>query len=172
MPTYCQVTELLVGDIPLPRGLKAQQYVDSATDEIDMSIGFLYQTPVDITEDSDVIRPARLLLKQTCIKLATGRLILAMSTVAQRTELHAYGKRLVDEALAILAQIASGDIILTGALPLNPPEEGADNFTGPQIHNVDGESNVEAFYDRVANPYYRFPYSRRTTQNPEGGLIA
>lgn len=168
--SYCETTELLVGDIPLPKGLRPQQYVDSAANEIDMSIGFIYETPVNIAEDSPVVRPARLLLKETCIKLASGRLILAMSTVAQRTELHAYGRRLVDEALAIIRQIASGEIILTGAARVET-EDPTSDFTGPQIHNVDAESNVEAFYDRVANPHYVFPPLSRVYGNPEGGMI-
>lgn len=172
MPNYCDVDELLVGDMPLPRGLRPQQYVDSATSEIDMMIGFIYQTPIDISDTSPVIRPARLLLKETARKLATGRLILAMSTVAQRTELHAYGARLVDEALAVLRQIAAGEIILTGALPMDTGPEPEANFTGPQIANVDPESHVEAYYDRVANPYYNYFGGYPVLRNDRGGLIA
>ena len=163
MTTYCEVDELLVGDMPLPRGTRPQQYVDSATNEIDMHIGFLYTTPINMADDSPVIRPARLLLKEVCRKLASGRLILAQSAVAQRTELHAYGKRLVDEALEIIRSITAGEILLVGATPL-PTEDGTDNqFTGPQIANIDAESNVEAFYDRIANPNYHYTY-------PLGGL--
>lgn len=161
--TYCGVDELLVGDMPLPRGTRPQQYVDSATNEIDMHIGFLYATPINMEDNSPVIRPARLLLKEVCRKLATGRLILAMSTVAQRTELHAYGKRLVDEALEIIKAITSGEVILTGATPLDTGDGTDTQFTGPQIANVDVESNVEAFYDRISNPNYHYTY-------PLGGL--
>lgn len=168
--SYCETTDLLVGDIPLPKGLRPQQYVDSAANEIDMNIGFIYETPVNIAEDSPVVRPARLLLRETCVKLASGRLILAMSTVAQRTELHAYGKRLVDEALAVLARIAAGEIILTGATPV-PSDESDTNFTGPQIHNVDSESNVEAFYDRIANPRYVFGPVDRIYGGTDGSMV-
>lgn len=168
--SYCETTDLLVGDIPLPKGLRPQQYVDSAANEIDMHIGFIYETPVNIAEDSPVVRPARLLLRELCIKLASGRLILAMSTVAQRTELHAYGASLVTEALAILGRISSGEIILTGATQV-PSDDEDGNFTGPQIHNVDPESNVEAFYDRVANPNYFFGPMDRAYGRTDGGMV-
>jgi hypothetical protein len=159
VPNYCTVEDLLVGDMRLPAGLRPQQYVDSATNEVDMNIGFLYVTPIDVTESSAVIRPVRLLLSETTKKLASGRLILAMSTAGQRTELHAYGKRLVDEALATLKQIVSGEITLLGVPILDPDGDGDTEFSGPQIANLDAESNVEAFYDRVANPHYVFPFS-------------
>lgn len=169
--TYCETTDLLVGDMPLPRGLRPQQYVDSASNEIDMHIGFVYTTPVNVADDSPVIRPARLILKETAIKLSSGRLILAMSTSAQRTELHAYGKRLVDEALAIINQIASGEIVLHGADRLDVGDGSETNFTGPQIHNVDAESNVEAFYDRISNPNYRFSAAERYYPGGDGLVI-
>lgn len=168
MPNYSEVTDLLVGDLRLPAGLRPQQYVDDATNEIDSVIGFIYQTPIDISSDNTpVVRPVRLLLKRVANTLASGRLILAMSTGTQRTELHAYGAKLVDDATAVLRQIASGEILLKGAPVIDNPDDPNAQFTGPQIANLDAESNVEAFYDRIANPYHVFGFER-LTRNPDG----
>lgn len=168
MPTYSEVSDMLVGDMPLPKGIRPQQYVDDATDEIDSHIGFIYVTPVDIwSDDTPVVRPARLLLKRIANQLASGRLIMAMSTGTQRTELHAYGSDLVRQALTALQQLAAGDVVLPGAPTVEDPDNPDTNFTGPQIANVDAESNVEAFYDRIANPYYSFGFER-LTRNPDG----
>lgn len=172
MPNYSEVTDLLVGDIPLPKGLKPQKYVDDATAEIDSIIGFVYQTPIDLSEDSTVARPVRLLIKRLANNLASGRLILAMSTGGQRMELHAYGASLVSEATLVLQQIAAGDLLLPGVPPVDAtPGDPSDQFTGPQIANVDPESNVESFYDRIANPYYCFAPYGTAKQSGEGALI-
>jgi hypothetical protein len=41
--------------------------------------------------------------------------------------------------------------------------------TVPLINNLDGESNVEAFYDRIANPAFRYPPQRDyLAPNPDG----
>lgn len=153
---YSEESDLLVGDMPLPKGMRPQKYVDDATNEIDSVIGFIYKTPVPMLDDSPAVRPTRLLLKRLANMLATGRLIMAMTTGGQRLELHAYGADLVRQAVATLAQIGSGEIVLAGAELLDPVAGDDPAFTGPQIANVDDESNVEAFYDRVANPNYLF----------------
>lgn len=153
---YSEESDLLVGDMPLPKGMRPQKYVDDAGDEIDSVIGFIYKTPVPMLDTSPVVRPARLLLKRLNNMLASGRLIMAMTTGGQRLELHAYGADLVRQALITLTQIGNGEILLAGAEMLDPVEGEDPAFTGPQIYNVDEESNVEAFYDRVANPNYLF----------------
>lgn len=154
---YSEETDLLIGDMPLPKGLRPQKYVDDGADEIDSVIGFIYVTPVNIDGDSTpVVRPVRLLLKRLNNMLASGRMIMAMTTGGQRQELHAYGASLVREAVAVLKQIADGEILLEGAERVGNDEDPNDQFTGPQVFNLDGESNVESFYDRIANPAYCF----------------
>ena len=167
---YSEPSDLLVGDMPLPRGMKPQSYVDDAADEIDSTIGFIYETPVDIaTDTTTVARPVRLLLKRLNNLLASGRLIQAMTVGGQRQELHAYGASLVNQALDVLKQIQAGDLVLEG-VPLIENPDNPEKFSGPQIFNLDAESNVESFYDRIANPYYSFGVERLTF-NPDG-LIA
>jgi len=166
---YSEDTDLLIGDMPLPKGMLPQRYVDDAANEIDSMIGFIYQTPVDISSDSTpVARPVRLLLRRLSNNLASGRLIMAMTTGGQRQDLHAYGAKLVADAVEILKQIQAGDLFLEGVPLVERTGQDPDSqFTGPQIANVDAESNVESFYDRIANPYYCFGVDR-LAYNPDG----
>lgn len=153
MVAYSEVADLLTGKIPTPSSLDPQKYVDDATDEIDSKIGLIYKTPIDLGEFSDVPRPVRLLLKRINNFLASGRLILAVASPQEQANLHAYGWSLVREATAALDSIASGEVTIDGAERLT---DDTVAITAPLISNVDSESNVEAFYDRLANPDYHF----------------
>lgn len=155
--TYSATTDLLTGNIPVSGPVDPEKFVADAADEIDSRIGHIYKTPIDIadTPENPIARPARLLLKRVSNFLASGRLMMAAAAGSQKLEVNAYAERLVNEALEALNQIATGDIQLTGAERVEDvPGEGTS--TGPQIHNLDAESNVEAFYNRIANPAYTF----------------
>jgi len=152
MATYSEVEDLLTGNIPMPDYVNKDKYVQDAADEIDSKIGFVYVTPVDISETSDVPRPARLLLKRINNFLASGRLIMAVAAGGEDDRLHAYGWSLVQDATAALNSIASGEIYLKGADPVNVGEDAI--ITSIIVDNLDPESNVEAFYNRVMNPTY------------------
>jgi len=151
---YSAVSDLLTGNIPVSGPVDPDKYVSDAADEIDSKIGHIYETPIDVTEGGPLSRPARLLLKRISNWLASGRLLMAAAAGSQKMELNAYANKLVSDATFALDQIASGDIILEGA----PRRDGSEepSSTGPQIHNLDPESNVEAFYNRIANPNYRY----------------
>lgn len=164
MAGYCATTDLLYGNIPLPTGITAQKFVDDAAEEIDSYIGMTYLTPVDINA-SELARPVKLLLKRINSHLATGRLILAVTANGEDDRLHAYGASLVTESLATLQAISDGEVTLIGAAPANADDVAV---TGPMIANVDAESNVEAFYGRIANPWYAYPsYDTRNA----GGMV-
>ena len=144
--TYSEVADLLTGQVPLPGSIDASKFVNDASNEVDSYIGFLYETPIDVSDTSPVLRPVRLLLKRLANQLATGRLILAAAAPSEQNRMHSYGRGLVTEALKILKDIADGEIILIGA----PPAVGVEPAsTAPMIANEDAESNVSAFYDRV-----------------------
>jgi hypothetical protein len=166
MATYSEVGDLLNGNIPLPDYVDKQKFVQDAADEIDSKIGFIYVTPIDISDSSDVPRPARLLLKRINNFLATGRLLMAVDAGGEDDRLHAYGWSLVQEATVALSQIASGEIYLKGADPVNVGEDAI--ITSIIVNNLDVESNVEAFYDRVMNPAYFFGYSEAESINTHG----
>jgi phage gp36-like protein len=163
---YSAVGDLLTGQVPTPTYLDPAKYVSDASDEVDSFIGHIYVTPVDVTEMGPTSRPARLLLKRIANWLASGRLLMAASAGNQKLEINAYANTLVADATRALEAVASGDVPLIGA-PLLPSEDETQT-TGPQIYNVDAESNVEAFYDRIANPHYHFLFPR----NPGGELVA
>jgi hypothetical protein len=165
---YSQVSDLLTGGIPLPSTLSAQKYVDDAADEIDSQIGHVFVTPIDATDapGNPVVRPVRLLLKRISNYLATGRLIMAVSSNDEDDRLHAYGLSLVQEATGSLMAIASGQIPLDGVEFVNPDTA---RVTAPMIYNEDPESSVEAFYNRIANPRYTyFPIERTHYVDPDG----
>lgn len=152
---YSEITDLLTGNVPTPAYLSPQKYVDDAADEIDSKIGFVYETPIDVTDSSSnpVSRPVRLLLKRINNFLASGRLLLAVDAGAETDRVHAYGLYLVKEAEESLCAISDGKVNLEGA-ELLPTDQA--RVTAPLIQNVDSESNVEAFYDRIANPNYLY----------------
>lgn len=150
---YCAVTDLLIGDIPLPSYISPEQVVGDAADEIDSCIGFIYQTPVDVSDNGPTARPVMLLLKRINSHLASGRLLHQLDASGEQVQLHAYATSLVKNASAALESIEKGDIILDGV----PTVEGhGDIQTGPLLYNEDVESNVEAFYNRISNPCYFF----------------
>lgn len=150
---YCQTTDLLTGDVPTPAYLSPQKYVDDAANEIDSKIGFVYETPVDITDDPDnpVVRPVRLLLTRLNVFIATGRLLMAVAASGEDERLHAYGWSLVQEATLTLEAIASGKLPLEGVDKLPAAQA---QITAPLSYNEDSESNVSAFYDRIVNPNF------------------
>ncbi len=149
--SYSAVTDLMVGDIPLPSYLSPQKYVDDAADEMDSHIGFLYQTPIDITdvETNPVSRPVRLLLKRISVHLSTGRILMAIAAPTEDSTVHAYGYHMVKDALDALKSISDGAIALDGATSMSTETNAT---TAPLISNLDPESMVEAFYNRVVNP--------------------
>jgi hypothetical protein len=153
---YSATTDLLNGNIPLPSYVNTQKYVDDAADEIDSKIGFIYQTPIDVTTNSLVPRPARLLLKRINNFLATGRILMAVDAGGEEVQVHAYAASLIRDANAALDMIVSGDVIIEGAVRLDTGD--AAQVTAIIVNNLDPESNVEAFYDRIANPSYVYPY--------------
>ena len=162
MAAYSSKDDLLVGGIPTPAYLNLDKLVQDASDEIDSKIGFRYETPINIGTGTPLERPAQLLLKRINNFLATGRLILQVASPEEDTQLHAYGWNLVKEATAALDAIASGQIDLEGAVERDQTADVAV----PLIDNLDPESNVEAFYNRIGNPNYVYPPLVRYT-NPD-----
>lgn len=155
---YSDDADLLTGNVPLPSYLNSDKFVSDAADEIDSKIGFLYVTPVVVSEVIPEKRPTALLLKRINNHLASGRLLLAAAAAGEDRALHAYGASLVSEANAALESIACGEIKLDADKLNSRPD---DLKASPLIGNKDEESNVDAFYDRITNPASPyFPYGR------------
>lgn len=127
----------------------ATHWLDAGADEIDSKIGFVYATPVVLSEAIPAQRPGALLLKKINSWLAMGRAILAASTGNSDDQLHQLGEYYVREALAALDAIASGQITLVGAELVNEQE---DQSTGPMIANLEEDSLVETFDSVFGNP--------------------
>lgn len=163
---YSETEDLLIGDLPLSGVVDPEKYIQDATDEIDSYIGNVYTTPLDVSDTSSIARHSRLLIKRICNHLSTGRLILAVASPSEDTQLHAYGASLVQNALEALVLIAEGKVLLEGA-PSSDTNETV-RVTTPLIYNKDTESQVEAFYDRIANPSYKYPFIEGWTQGQTG----
>src|SRR6478735_1117004 len=151
MAAYSVKGALLLGRIPWPINLAADRVVQTETEETDSKLGHIFDTPFDLSDTGPLSRPARLLIKRINNSLASGRLLLAISSPEENKNVHAYGWNLVKEALDAITCIIEGDIKLDGA----PPADGLSTdstVSTPLINNLDPESHVEAFYDRIANP--------------------
>lgn len=72
---------------------------------------------------------------------------MALHSSNQKLEVNAYAERLIREATESLDAIVAGQILLEGATV-----ENEQAVTAPLINNLDPESNVEAFYDRIVMP--------------------
>lgn len=144
---YSSPDQVLLGNIPLPAPDKVRNAVDRAADEIDGTIGFLYQTPIRSTGPHQ--RAVEALMGNLNNWLATGRLGMELTASTQRVEQHAYFAGLVRQAVVVLDKIVNGGIILEG-VPV--PGGGAPTTVGPMLYNKDDSSNVDDFYDKVTNP--------------------
>ena len=150
---YCEIIDLMIGDLPTSAALDPQKYVNDAADEIDSKIGFVYTTPIPHNITDATPRPVVLLLKRINAHLATGRMILAATLLAEDKQLNAYGQALVNDSEIAISQIAAGQMILDGVLRSGLKAVVAHT---PMILNKDSESSVDAFYDRVVNPNYTY----------------
>lgn len=166
--TYCAVSDILTGDLPLPTYLSPIKFVEDAADEIDSMIGFRYTIPVDVSATSTVKAPGILLLKRLNSHIATGRLLMAADQSGEETDVHKYALFLLQSALTTLQNISDGVVTLPGAgtAPVDPNNPQ----TVPLLYNKDIESGVEAFYDRVANPWYPVTHGYRwaEAESPHG----
>lgn len=143
---YCATEDLRKGDIAVPSYTSLTQYVSNAAEEIDAAVGHIYRTPIEIdAELNPEYRPSVLFLKKLNWLLASGRLILDVAAAGERDNLHAYGKRMLDEAAGMVKMLVTQELVLDGADRVDETDE-EKNFTGPFIHNEDDESLVESFY--------------------------
>lgn len=165
---YSEVSDLLLGDTIVGGGVSKQQFVDAAADEIDSKIGWLYVTPIAVDGDnySNPVIPAlprheALLLKGINNKLASGRLIMTLDIAGEGTTLHAYGARLVKEAMDELHLIANGSVDLSAPRLVTPEQYFADR--APSLSNLDEESLLTPFVQTVhgSRPWYAVPGEAR-----------
>lgn len=162
--SYSSEGDLILGDLQIPAAVSKQDFIDSAAEEIDSKIGFLYVLPIPF---NDLPLHQQLLLKQINNKLASGRLILTLDIAGEETSLHAYGLRLITEAMNELMCIANGDVDLT-APRTNPYDSSTDNNKAAAIVNHDAESAVDMFENSFmrGEPSYWNPGSPTVTANP------
>lgn len=140
MAAYAQQTDLMLGDLALSPSINTEDYLRSASMEIDARVGEVYAVPL-----VGMLAHHALLIKLIAARLASGRLIMAVAVGGEDRQLHAYGQSLVAEAYADIDRIVSGRISLTGVT-----EIGVDQSSNlPGIINRDSGSAVEMFEDSI-----------------------
>lgn len=132
---YAGVDDLLLGDVRLSSRINPLRFINDAAEEIDARVGLIYRLPLVGLEPH-----AQSMLKRINAHLATGRLLLAIDG-GNDDNLHAYGRDLINGALADLAMIANGLIALAGAEKLS----GVLGNTSPAVINQDAYSATAAF---------------------------
>lgn len=156
--TYSEESDLLVGDMMFGPSTSKQKYIDGAADDMNAKIGYIYSLPLaPVSPLTALPEYEQLLLKSINNKLASGRLIMDMAIGGEQQTLHAYAKRLVDEANQELMCIANGDVELSAERRATDAVVIAKNTPG--IRNVDEESLVLGFENTVmrGRPWYSRP---------------
>lgn len=166
---YSRVEDLLLGDLILPRTVSKEQFVQSAADEIEAKLGFIYKTPLApcvVPEGFPEVDPEfkhlpsheQKLVASINNRLASGRLIMTLDTAGEQTTLHAYGFRLVKEALDELHMVANGEVDLT-ACRQDPSNVSGGIDRVPSVLNEDEESLLLGFQNTVlrADPWWSRP---------------
>jgi len=152
--TYSTVDDLLTGDLLISQKVDKQKFVQDAADEMDSKLGFLYELPLApcVTDPPPAV-PATLepheilLLKGINNKLASGRLILTLDIAGEETVLHAYGLRLITEAMNDLMLVANGNVLLSACR--QEMVAGLRSNRTPLCVNRDEESAQDMFESAV-----------------------
>lgn len=136
---YCDVDDLLVGDLRFGNDVLQDRFVLDAADEIDGALGVVYSLPI-----TQAMVPAHSwkTLKRCNAHLATGRLLMAVGVPGEEDAVHAYALFMLREGHELLAALASGQIPLPGV----PQVPGQGDFRAPMIVQGDIESGVDTFY--------------------------
>jgi len=168
MDPYCEPDDLLIGQIKtrIPPTVSLDDFCEQATNEINAKLGFTYAMPfIDPADENDETKKLPIhqwnLIRDIAIKLASGRVILAVTAVNQDTTIHAYGFYLVKDAEVSLMAIANGDVRLrwprvnSEGEPLDPapnPQDADPYAFVPGAENDDAYSATKAFENNFMRP--------------------
>lgn len=153
---YCEPADLYITGTRLPKNgpITPESAINAASDEIDSEIGQLYETPILTSETDEEKRDDSLLLKNICASLATGRLITSMAAGGEQSQMHDYGKYLINFAYARIKQLVTGARDLTSAIKKPQPEEDLMR-KGPIAVHGDAYSLVDNFYENFQPTGYQ-----------------
>ena len=172
---YCEVEDLLIGQMAgrLPPQVVPDDFIEAASAEIDGILGFMYVTPFVMEGENTLPLQQVKLIKTTCAKLASGRIMLAATSTMEQSTIHAYAASLVSDANRTLTVIANGEVNLAAPMvdsegnprPDAPNPEDADPFAYiPGGSNRDSVSGVEAFERNIMQP--RSPFRTTVYEDP------
>lgn len=158
---YAEEDDLLLGDMTLSSRLSPAKFLADSADEIDVRIGRIYVTPVNLPA---LEQTSRLTLKLANARLASGRLLMAQAQAAQDDSLHAYGMYLIGEAENVIAAIETNRLQLEGA----DVRDDLLDTPAPKVTNYDARSPVEEFYDEFLGGGAASPLPRSPIWRPGG----
>ena len=155
---YCEESDLLTGQMGtrLPASVVPADFITAASNEIDGKLGFIYKTPFVVDQQAQDPMPLHQakLITDICVKLASGRIILAATSAMEQSTIHAYGASLVRDAQVSLMAIANGEVNLAVTMVdsegnprpegTNPEDEDPLAYV-PSASNRDSEGGVQAF---------------------------
>jgi hypothetical protein len=151
----------ILAKLPVASGVLRQGFLDAAEAEIHAATIGIYEVPIVVPSSvATTISGVTVgILKSIEQDLAAGRLLLALATSTENTEIHDYGKFLVDGAVAKLTDIKTQVLILPGAtLDSDPnddkPRPSQISYSSPDGKDVavDTGSYFNRPYEQVANP--------------------
>lgn len=153
---YCKADDIskLLDDTVRQQGT-SDASADSASNEIDSIIGFVYVTPIfniALPESAQTVdRVVRLLLQKLASFIGAGRILMSMNQQGEDTSPNAYGLYLLQQAEDTLCMIKDGRLLLTGVPSVNPQLENGSRVV---VSNIDPYSQVESFYNAMSRPTY------------------
>ena len=153
--SYCTSADLdqYLGKIPVASGLNKDTFIDRAADEIHLRAAGIYKVPIEIKSSVDSVTSGVTtnILKLWNAKLAAGYLILAASITQENTEVHDYGKMLVDTTIEELERMKKQELVLVGATADTTPTDDLARPTKSLISSPDGTETAlddDSFFNR------------------------
>lgn len=145
-PVYCTSDAIKVHlqNIKLPSGVTWESVAETASNEVDSTLGVRYVTPIVVSPIDPATRAAAYWLQNVSALVAAARLMLSISAPGSQDTANNYGQYLLRNAQALMQDVITGKVDLPGA------EEVSSNdsvIQGATILNQDRYSQVDLFYD-------------------------
>ncbi|AER26555.1 head-to-tail adaptor [Gordonia phage Amore2] len=145
-PVYCTEGAIRVHlqNIKLPTGVSWDTMAETASNEVDSTIGVRYVTPVIVSPLDPATSAAAYWLQNVSALVAAARFMLSASAPGSMDTANRYGQYLLRNAQSIMLDVVNGKVDLPGAEELSSNDSV---IQGPTTLNGDSFSQVDMFYD-------------------------
>lgn len=107
--------------LTIPVNITVEEYREEAFRLINVRIRALYSLPMDTTDENDLAY-----LKSIESRMAAGNILIAVASVAERENVHEYGKLLIDQAEEKLQKLIDQEIVLKAAKDTDASDDVID----------------------------------------------